>query len=328
MFLAFLVVVVVGVSAQMTCSMYEPGCTEISVPTCNTATKTCYAHPNVCGSLRAYLLNIPSGYTIVVSSYSFNCTTATLAQCSNETAITATTVLATSPRFCVPSGVPYWASGITIRTLGSFPAAIFTPAPAINQPSCSGITFLGSNIALQNIIIDMTFCTAVLNASTTGIVMSGTGLNLTNVYFNSTPIMVALSGPVCDNIVFNIVSALPVNAPALFSPFDLPIALVASVCSNTVPIYSTTILPYFAITSSPITLVNSSSFIVVDFGTLLSETVFKPVSPPCTAVKPSCPGVTPVWVYVIVPVVFVVALIGMFWCSHAAKRVSKLTKTS
>lgn len=304
------------------CSAYDAaGCVNLTMPPCRADIKTCYVHPNVCGSLRRLLITgyIGSGWKIVISTYSFQCTSAVMADCVNATKIAQSTPLVSPLGFCIPINTHVYQPNVAISVLGTQSARIFTPLASPSVLSCTILAFTGPNVSLSNLIIDATNCNTGLPDSTIGVSISDSGLSLKNILFKATPVMVALNGSSCDNILFDTVTLS--NPPTIFS-FTLPIAIAAGVCTNTVPITATpSSLQFLAVISSSATLVDTTAFTVFDFGSFNQQYVYQPYPMNCSAYASVCPKTTANWIYIVIPLVLILALILIFSCSHLSHRI-------
>lgn len=312
------------------CASYEsPACTQLAVPPCNTSSKTCYAHSNVCGSLRRYFTSgyIGTGWTVVLSSYSFACTPSNIQDCITESAITATTPMASSPAFCIPPNMALYKNNVTFRTLGSHPATIFTPTPSATIESCSVLKFLGQNIALSSININASNCNTA-GVPTVGVSLGDSGAVLKDLEFYGTQIMVAITGSACDNISLVNVDA---EQPVVTAPFDAQIILTATACDNTLPIKYTSASgnTYAAILTGPPTLIESSQLEVLQFNTFQTNYIYQPPQcPACnTTACPVCTSSTN-YIYIIIPLMIVVAILVIYGLSRALKKTrAKLSHT-
>lgn len=306
------------------CISYESkACEQLSVPPCNISSKTCYAHPNVCGSLRRYITSgyIGAGWTVVMSSYSFNCTQANIANCISESVITGTQPLAYSPKFCIPINMELYKNNIAFKTLGNHPATIFTPTPSPATTTCSILKFSGQNISLHSLIINGTNCNSIADVQTTGLMLGNSGAVIDSVEFIDTPVMISLFGSSCSNIT--IIDTDTASTGSLVDPVVYPIMIAATACDTAIPITynSTSGNLYAAILTGPPTLVRSQHLVVFNFNTFQTNYVYQ--QPACivsnTTTCPECTSDSN-FIYIVIPVMIIVAILVIYGLSKALKK--------
>jgi len=216
------------------------------------------------------LYYIADGYTLLLSTYSFNCTASNFASCKDINAIMSTPPLVTSPVFCVPAQQSCIYNNITLLGFGAVAPTITTPEPAAAAKECSVISFEGDNITVDYAIIDGAHCSATLNTS--GVNMTGSSINLTNVVFNAVHEGVGFQN---TNIGTNVFTGVTATNPAPLHP-GANAFIVANTASATGTITASAPSTYIVRTSGNVVVKN----FVWDDWTRLSNLTCAQAQPP------------------------------------------------
>jgi hypothetical protein len=236
--------------------------------------------------------------------------------------------MANSPAFCIPPNMALYKNNITFRTLGTQPATIFTPTPSATIESCSVLKFAGQNITLSSIHINASNCNTA-GVPTVGVSLGDSGAVLKNLTFFGTQIMVAITGSACDDI--SLVDVDAESPVVITAPFNKQILLTTTACENTIPIKYTSVLnnTYAAVLTGPPTLIQSNQLSVLQFNTFQTNYIYQPPQCPArnTTACPACTSSTN-YIYIIIPLMIVVAILVIFGLSRALKKTrAKLSHT-
>jgi hypothetical protein len=295
-----LALVLEGAGYAPNCAYFnQANCTRLNAPPCDSSTKTCYVHPNVCDALAEFTnakQTIATGWRVVLSTYSFQCTRTNFANCANPAAISATPLLSSPPSFCTEIGTKMLWSDVSFSVLGSrTPVRIFVPDATPATAVCSAFEFLGSGISLSNIALDLSRCFASgggplydYEMPVTGLFVNDDGLTLNSVQFINTTVAVGGKGSSCDGVVFNGVSLVSPVTPA--GTTSQPVLAAFDPCTGSVTSVGS-LTGYTVVTTSGNTQVSASTLTEFPVATYVASQVLgNPPAASCVATPcPTCP---------------------------------------
>ena len=297
--------------AQWTCASYNgPNCTQFRTPICKQSTLTCYVFPNMCsgvasldGLVNGALLGV--GWTIVISTYDFQCTPDLVSTACMDEATIASSGGVINPAMCVLPNSEITQDNITITVLGSGTPRIFTAMPTAQDLNCSVFVVNADGFSVSGVDLDVSQCSNVLPTRVAAMFVFGADLQLTGGIIIGAYIGLMFQSAQCGTVNINRVGW---TNPGLYVP-SVANTSVSDVFAADVALFTAAAAQVFgrgifyasqctgSITVSPamdppnaVFLASSSGPSVTGIATLHMDLLFSEVScAPCTGTE-TCPS--------------------------------------